>query len=183
MNEQWQMNKLISWKFYSKIHTLILKSNSRNTLVSSRLSRKRNLSILLSFLGVFLILKYKNLVLKTTTWWTNASHFVDGWHSLRCQMCLFPHPLCGWPCGFCGEGGYGWEFFPQISGVRNFSPDIWQCKIYFSALYTSWAIFCFSAGYYFSQLYPCKLFPLEVSLQDIFSKITHKPLKSHTVGP
>ena len=117
MNEQWQMNKLISWKFYSKIHTLILKSNSRNTLVSSRLSRKRKLSILLNFpfpfvfFGVFSILKYKNLVLKTTTWWTSASHFVDGWHFLRCQICLFPHPLCGWPWGFCGEGGYGWEFF------------------------------------------------------------------------
>ena len=57
MNEQWQMNKLISWKFYSKIHTLILKSNSRNTLVSSRLSRKRNLSILLNFLFPFVFFR------------------------------------------------------------------------------------------------------------------------------
>ena len=31
----------------------------------------------------------------------------------------------------------------------------------------------FSAGYYFSQVYPCKLSPLEISLQEIFnSEIT-----------
>ena len=47
---------------------------------------------------------------------------------------------------FVGEGGYGWfclskNFFSQISGVRKFFPDIRQCKSFFSALYTSWAIF------------------------------------------
>ena len=37
---------------------------------------------------------------------------------------------------------------------------------------------------YFSprNLFAC-LFPLEMSLHDIFSKITHKPLKSQMVGP
>ena len=38
----------------------------------------------------------------------------------------------------------------------------------------------FSAGDYFSQLYPYKLFPLEISLQDIFfmkSPITHSKVK------
>ena len=55
---------------------------------SSRFSAKWKLSILLnflltfvSFIGVFQILKYKTLVLKTT-WSTRASHFVDGWHLL-----------------------------------------------------------------------------------------------------
>ena len=38
----------------------------------------------------------------------------------------------------------------------------------------------FSAGYYFLQLYPCTLFPLEISLQDIFflkSPITPSKVK------
>ena len=39
-----------------------------------------------------------------------------------------------------------------------------------------------SAGYYFSQLYPCKPFLLEISLQYIFSEITHNPLKSQMIG-
>ena len=37
--------------------------------------------------------------------------------------------------------------------------------------------FLFSAGYYFSQVYPCKLLSLEISLQDFFSEITHNLLK------
>ena len=31
MNEQSQINNLISWKFYSKTHQLIVKSNTRKT--------------------------------------------------------------------------------------------------------------------------------------------------------
>ena len=66
----------------------------------SRLSTKWNLSILsnflfpfVSFISVFSILKCKTLVLKTTTSCTRASHFVDGWHLLRCQIRgLFPTP-------------------------------------------------------------------------------------------
>ena len=57
---------------------------------SSRLSTKMSLSSLfnflfpfLSFIGVFSIMKCKTLLLKTTTWWTRASHFVDGWHLLK----------------------------------------------------------------------------------------------------
>ena len=66
---------------------------------SSRLSAKRNLSTylkflfpLVSFIVVFSTLKWKTLVLKTTIWWTLASHFVDGWDLLRCQILLFPTP-------------------------------------------------------------------------------------------
>ena len=40
----------------------------------------------------------------------------------------------------------------------------------------------FSAGYYFSQAYPCKLFSLEISVQDIFSEINHNLLKSQIIG-
>ena len=52
----------------------------------SRLSTKKNwaffwtFTFYLSFIGVFLILKYKASVLKTTAWWTRARHFVDGWY-------------------------------------------------------------------------------------------------------
>ena len=81
-----------------------------------RLSTKRKLSILLnflfpfvSFIGVFSILKYKTLVLKTTTWWTHAGHFVDGWHLLRRQIRFFHHPLNGWHdhWTFVGRGVQG----------------------------------------------------------------------------
>ena len=42
----------------------------------------------------------------------------------------------------------------------------------------------FSAGYYFCQVYPFKLFPLEISLgAGFFSEISHNPLKSQLVGP
>ena len=41
----------------------------------------------------------------------------------------------------------------------------------------------FSAGYFSPRnLFAC-FFPLEISLQDIFSEITHNPLKSQMVGP
>ena len=120
-----------------------LNSSKDNVIAKSfRLSTKRKLRILLnflfpfvSFIGVFSILKCKTLVLKTTTWWTRASHFVDGWHLLMCQIRFFPHPLNGWHdhwtfVGEWGMGDYtdlvctGEEFFPNLSGVRNFFPDI-----------------------------------------------------------
>ena len=41
----------------------------------------------------------------------------------------------------------------------------------------------FSAEYYFSQEFICMhFFFLEISLRDIFSEITHNPLKSQMVG-
>ena len=44
-------------------------------------------------------------------------------------------------------------------------------------------IFFFGAGYFFPGIYLRAFFPLEISLQDIFSEITHNPLKSQMVGP
>ena len=35
----------------------------------------------------------------------------------------------------------------------------------------------------FSQEFICMLFPLEITLHDIFPEITHNPLKSQMVGP
>ena len=75
----------------------------------------------MSFIGVFSFLKCKTLTLKTTTWWTCASHFVDRWHLQSCQTCFFPHPLNGWHdhWTFVGDAGMGdlvWViFFSQIS--------------------------------------------------------------------
>ena len=91
------------------------------------------------------ILKCKTLVLKTTTWWTRASHFVDGWHLLRCQIRFFPTPYVVDHVTFLGEGGYGW-----FSLGKNFFQKPLELEIFFltyngvrffSALYTSWAIF------------------------------------------
>ena len=142
---------------------------------SSGLSTKRNMSIILnvlfpflSFIGVFSILKCRTLVLKTTTWWTRARHFVDGWH----KSASFPTPYVVDHLTFVGKGGMDdlvWvRIFPQTSGVRNSFPDIIRCKIFFPALSTSWAIFCFSGGCYFYLVYSCKCFPLEINLQIIF---------------
>ena len=116
-------------------------NSSKDNLIAKRfrLSTKRKLSIFfnflfpfVSFIGIFSILKCKALVLKTTTWWTRASHFVDGRYLLRCQIRFFPHPLNGWhdPLDVWGGVRYGWfywfslgkNFFPNLSGVRNFFP-------------------------------------------------------------
>ena len=152
----------------SAVHKTRLNSSKDNFIAKSfRLSTKRKLSILLnflfpfvSFIGVFSILKCKTLVLKTTTWWTRASHFVDGWHLLQCQIRFFPHPLNGWHdhWTFVGESGMGHFtdlveiFFPNLSGVRNFSPRYKRYKIFFSALYVMSDI-SFSAGCFFPGIY------------------------------
>ena len=94
-----------------------------------------------------------------------------------------------------GGGGAGWcmgdftdlvcigrIFFLNLSGVRNFSPTYNSVRFFFSALYVKSDIF-FSAGCFSPKnLFAC-FFPLEISLQDIFSEITHYPLKSQMVGP
>ena len=93
-----------SQALWSAVHKTRLNSSKDNFIAKSfRLSTKRKLSILLnllfpfvSFIGVFSILKCKTLVLKTTTWWIRASHFVDEWHLLKCQIRFFLHPLNGW---------------------------------------------------------------------------------------
>ena len=67
-----------------------------------------------SFIGVFSILKCKTLVLKTTTWWTRASHFVDGWHLLNMVSNPFlpsPPKWLTWPLDVCGGVGYGWFYW------------------------------------------------------------------------
>ena len=73
-------------------------------------------------------------------------------------------------------------FFPKSMELEIFSLKYNSVRFFFSIVYVMSDIF-FSAGHYFSQLYPCKLFPLEIRMQDIFSEITHNPLKSQKVGP
>ena len=164
---------------------------------SFRLSTERKLSILLnflfplvSFIGVFSILKCKTLVLKTTTWWTRASHFVDGWHLLQCQIRFFPHPLNGWHdhWTFVGESGMGHFtdlveiFFPNSLELEFFSPRYKRYKIFFQH-YTLWAIFL-SVQDVFSPEFICMLFSSRNQpAGHFFSEITHNPLKSQMVGP
>ena len=59
------------------------------------------------------------------------------------------------------------EFFSQISEVKIFFLTYNGARFFFSIIYVMREIFSI-AGYNFSQVYPCKLFPLEISLQDIF---------------
>ena len=154
----------------------------------------RKLSILLnflfpfvSFIGVFSILKCKTWVLKTTTWWKRASHFLDGWHLLKCQI-RSPPKLLTWPLGVCGGVGYGWLYwfslriFSQTSLELEIFPEISRCNIFFSALYVMKDSF-FSAGCFFSGIYLHAFFLPKSACSTFFSEITHNPLKSHMVGP
>ena len=137
----------------------------------------------MSFIGVFSILKYKTLVLKTTTWWTRASHFVDGWRLLRYQIRLFPHSLCGWPCDFCGGGGYEW-----FSLGKNFFPNLWSqkffpCHITVSALYTSWAIFFSVQDIIFHSYILASCFPSKLVCRIFFLKLFITPSKVKCSSP
>ena len=60
------------------------------------------------------------------------------------------------------------EFFPKRLKLKFFSLTYNGVRSFFSIIYVMREIFSI-AGYHFSQVYPCKLFPLEISLQDIFS--------------
>ena len=135
-----QKPRCLGWFKTSQAKTRLNSSKDNFIAKSFCLSTKRTLSILLNFLfpfvpfiGVLSSLKCKPLVLKTTTSWMRASHFVDGWHLQRCQTRFFPHPLNGWHehWTFCGGVGYGWfywfslywkNFFPNLSEVRIFFP-------------------------------------------------------------
>ena len=45
---------------------------------------------------------------KTSTWWTRASHFLDGWHLLRCQIPDFSPPPMWLPIWLLWGRGDGW---------------------------------------------------------------------------
>ena len=77
---------------------------------------------------------------------------------------------------------WGRIFFQTSLELEIFSPACNGIKIFFSIIRHERYIF-FGAGYFFRRnLFTC-LFPLEISLQDIFSEITHNPLKTQMVGP
>ena len=67
--------------------------------------------------------------------------------------------------------------------VRTFFPQHIAEQDFFSALYAMSDMFFFSAVYFSPQVFPCTIFPLELSRRDIFSEITHNPLKRQMVGP
>ena len=116
----WFKTSQAPWSAVKKARLNSSKENFKTK--SSRLSTKRNLSTLLnflfplvSFIGVFSILKCKTSVLKAITRGTPANHFIDRWHLLRCQIRrLLPHPLCGCPFDICGGGGMGGLFWARI---------------------------------------------------------------------
>ena len=70
-----------------------------------------------------------------------------------------------------GEGGWviylGKNFFPKLVKSKFFSLTYNVVRFFFCIIYVMREIFSI-AGYHFSQVYPSKLFPLEISLQDIF---------------
>ena len=59
----------------------------------------------LCILSAIFNLEMQNFSLESYHMMNASSHFVDGWHLLGCQIRrLPPHPLCGCPYNFCGEG-------------------------------------------------------------------------------
>ena len=75
---------------------------------------------------------------------------------------------------FVWEGDMG-----DLVWVRIFSLTHNGVRLLFSIIYVMKDIFLVQN--IFPQVYPCKLFPLEVSPQDTF-EITHNLLKSQIVG-
>ena len=97
-----------------------------------------SLSICVFYRRIF-NLECKTLVLKTTTWWTRACHFVDGWH-FKVSNRFLPSPP-KWltrPLDVWRGVGYGWFY--------------WFSLRIFSASYVMSDI-SFSAGYFFPGIY------------------------------
>ena len=76
---------------------------------------------------------------------------------------------------------YWKNFFLNLYGVKIVFPQYNGLR-FFSALYAMSDIF-FSAEYFTPRNLLVCFFPLEISLQDIFSDITHNLLKSQMFGP
>ena len=134
-----------SQALWSAVKKTRLDSSKENLKAkSSPLSTKRNLSTLLnflfplvSFIGLFSFLKCKTLHLKATTWWTRASHFVDGWH-------LSPPPM--WlPIWLLWGSGYGWSILGKNFFLKPLELEFFSLTnngvSFFSALYTLWGKF------------------------------------------
>ena len=97
---------------------------------------------------------------------------------------FFPTPYLVAHLIIVGEGGCGWfslgkNFFPKTLELKLFSLTYNGAKCLFSIIYVMRVIFSI-AVYHFSQVYTCKLFPLEINVQDIFflkSPITFSKVK------
>ena len=135
---------------------------------------------LVSFIGVFSILKCKTVVLKATTWGTGASHFVDGWYLLKMSnLPASSNPYVVGHLTLVGEGVMGVLVWARMSFPKPLELE------FFSKTY--------NGVRYFAVM-------REISVQDIifpryilvsfrprnqsifFSEITHNLLKSQIIG-
>ena len=91
------------------------------------------LTLSLLFYRCIFNLEMQNFSLENHHMMNGASHFDDRWHLLVPNPFLsLPPKWLTWPLDVCGGGGYGWfywfslgkNFFSNLSGVRNFFPDI-----------------------------------------------------------
>ena len=127
----------------SAVHKTRLNSSKDNFIAKSfRLSTKRKLSILLNFLFPFCVfyrrifnLEMQNFSLENHH--MNACQPFCWWITFtKVSNPFLPSPpkWLTWPLDVCGGARYGWfycwfslywkNFFPNLSGVRNFFPDI-----------------------------------------------------------
>ena len=144
-----------------------------------------SLSICVFYRRIF-NLESKTLVYKTTTWWTRASHFVDGWHLLRCQIRFFLSWLT-WPLDVCGKWSMGdstdlvWEFFPKPLGLKIFSPRHNGVRFFFRILRHEG--YFFQCRIFFPRILFACFFSLKISLQDIFRESLITPSKFKWSAP
>ena len=164
---------------------------------SSRLSTKKKLSILLNFLFPFVF--YRRIFNLEIQNFSLENHHMMNVRQPFCWWMTFtevsnpllpppPHPLCSWPCNFCGGWGYGWfslgkNFFPKSLELEIFSLSYNSVRFFFSALYTSQAVFFSVQDTIFPSYILASFFPSKSACRIFFLKITHNPRKSQMVGP
>ena len=110
------------------------------------------------------------------------------WRLLRCQICLFPHPLCGWPRDSCGGGGYRWSVWVRIFFLKSLELEIFSLtyksvSFFVSIMYIMSDNYCFSVqDIIFLSYILATLFRSKSVCRIFFSEITHNPLKSQMAG-
>ena len=126
-----------SQALWSTVHKTRLNSSKDNFIAKSfRLSTKRKLCILLNFFfNFYLCLEMQNFSLENHHI-INARQPFCWWMSFtKVSNPFLPSPpkWLSWPLDVCGGVGYGWfywfslywkNFFPNLSGVGNFFPNI-----------------------------------------------------------
>ena len=195
-----QKPRCLGWFKTSQAKTRLNSAKDNFIAKSFCLSTKRTLSILLNFLFPFVpfisvlsSLKCKPLAVENHHIMNARQPFCWWMTFTKVSNPFLPSPpkWLTWPLDvFEGVAGMGdfidldciGRILSQTSlKLEIFPPTYNSVRFFFSTIRHE--RYFFQCRIFFSQKFICMLFPLEISLQDIFSEITHNPLKSQMVGP